>query len=294
METPGASLAHHARHLFEHTYSKNASTRATASAAHHLDTVNGNRAPTRIIQRTNSGPAVEQLAGYGGGYGGGRCGSNVRRKDPQRWLSLTSRQETHPLSALNQFGYMARVVPSNDGDGFRVERVSGPEATELKRGYINSVFGAVAPDRERCDENEIDAADDHAGDDVTTPPVVQQQRACTTPTCTSAPNRTAATTATTSAPLPLLERLRSRMHIDKYLAMMAFNSLLLNGDYIDELFFFDVPRPPRPPQPPRPLRPPAQEPHQLHPYFDFVALDFDEVAAPCHDRGRIALRDPLL
>ena len=289
METPGASLAHHARHLFDHTYSKNASTRAAASAVHHLDTVNGNRAPTRIIQRTNSGPAVEQLAGYGGGYGGGRCGDNVRRKDPQRWLGLTSRQETHPSSALNQFGYMARVVASNDGDGFRVERVSGPEATELKRGYINSVYGAVAPERERCDEKELDAADDSAGNDVATP-VVQQQSTCTTPTCISAPNRTVAT-ATTSA--PLLERLRSRMHIDKYLAMMAFNSLLLNGDYIDELFFFDVPRP-RPLRPLRPLRPPAQETHQPHPYFDFVALDFDEVAAPCHDRGRIAIRDPLL
>jgi len=181
---------------------------------------------------------------------------------------------------------MARVVASNDGDGFRVERVSGPEATELKRGYIDSIFGAVAPERERCDEKGFDAADDSAGDDVATP-VVQQQSTCTTPTCISAPNRTAAT-ATTSA--PLLERLRSRMHIDKYLAMMAFNSLLLNGDYIDELFFFDVPRP----RPLRPLLPPAQETHQPHPYFDFVALDFDEVAAPCHDRGRIALRDPLL
>ena len=75
----------------------------------------------------------------------------------------------------------------------------------------------------------------------------------------------------------LLDALRRRMDYDQYLLLLAYNSLLENGDYIDELFVYDLPSP--------------DLEHAFSPYFGVMAWDQDEIFKNCHSTPRVV--DPL-
>jgi hypothetical protein len=77
----------------------------------------------------------------------------------------------------------------------------------------------------------------------------------------------------------LLAELMRRMLYDQYLLLLAYQSVLENGDYIDELYFYDRPAPPG--------RPGAEVP-----FFGVMAWDQDETFRRCHTPAPIA--DPLL
>ena len=75
----------------------------------------------------------------------------------------------------------------------------------------------------------------------------------------------------------LLTELRRHLDYDVYLRWLAINSVLMNGDYIDEVYFYDRP-------------PPAGG---VRPYFSVMAWDYDDVLRRCHPRGG-GLPVPLL
>ncbi|MCK6572962.1 CotH kinase family protein [Myxococcota bacterium] len=77
----------------------------------------------------------------------------------------------------------------------------------------------------------------------------------------------------------LLAELLRRMAYDQYLLLLAYNSVLENGDYIDEVYFYD--------RAPPPSRLGAESP-----FFDVMAWDQDETFRRCHTPAPIA--DPLL
>lgn len=64
----------------------------------------------------------------------------------------------------------------------------------------------------------------------------------------------------------LLDQLDRRMHYDAYLDWLALNSVLENGDYIDEVYLFDRPGPPG----------------SAEPWFDIMPWDYDGVQTRCH------------
>ncbi len=73
----------------------------------------------------------------------------------------------------------------------------------------------------------------------------------------------------------LLAALRSHLDYDNYLRWLAVNSVLRNGDYIDEVYFYD-------------RRGPAGA---MRPYFAVMAWDYDDILKGCHNRG--PLPEPL-
>ena len=73
----------------------------------------------------------------------------------------------------------------------------------------------------------------------------------------------------------LLDALRSHMDYDNYLRWLAVNSVLRNGDYIDEVYFYD-------------RRAPAGA---TSPYFAVMGWDYDDILRGCHTRG--PLPEPL-
>lgn len=75
----------------------------------------------------------------------------------------------------------------------------------------------------------------------------------------------------------LLPALRRRLDYDQYLRWLAVNSALENGDYVDEVFFYDGA--------------PAPGDHEA-PWFSVMAWDYDDIFEPCHVGGPIA--EPLL
>lgn len=64
----------------------------------------------------------------------------------------------------------------------------------------------------------------------------------------------------------LLDQLDRRMDYDAYLDWLAINSVLENGDYRDEVYFFDRPGPPG----------------SAAPYFGIIPWDYDGVQTRCH------------
>ncbi len=73
----------------------------------------------------------------------------------------------------------------------------------------------------------------------------------------------------------LLGALRQHMDYDLYLRWMAINSVLQNGDYIDEVFFYDR----------------AGPEGSVRPYFAVMAWDYDDILRRCHTPG--PLPEPL-
>lgn len=73
-----------------------------------------------------------------------------------------------------------------------------------------------------------------------------------------------------------LAALRAHMDYDGYLRWLAINSALHNGDYIDEVYFYD-------------RRGPAGA---AAPYYAIMAWDYDDIFNNCHTRG--PLDEPLL
>ncbi len=74
----------------------------------------------------------------------------------------------------------------------------------------------------------------------------------------------------------LLDALRSSMNYDAYLRWLAVNSLVQNGDYVDEVYFYDAP----PPDGGR------------QPWFEVLAWDYDDMLSNCHTPR--PLDEPLL
>ncbi|MCA9542119.1 MAG: CotH kinase family protein [Myxococcales bacterium] len=74
----------------------------------------------------------------------------------------------------------------------------------------------------------------------------------------------------------LLDQLDRRMDYDHYLDWLAVNSVLENGDYRDEVYFYDRPGPAG----------------AVSPYFAILAWDYDGVQTPCHVGNPIA--EPLM
>ena len=72
----------------------------------------------------------------------------------------------------------------------------------------------------------------------------------------------------------LMVQLESRMALDRYLEWMAFNSLVQNGDFVDEVFFH------------------ASNTGTGSWYFRFMAWDPDDLLSECHHGGKHALTDP--
>jgi hypothetical protein len=77
----------------------------------------------------------------------------------------------------------------------------------------------------------------------------------------------------------LLAEFMRRMLYDQYLLLLAYNSVMENGDYIDEIYFYD-------------RTPPLNRPGGEIPFFAVMAWDQDETFRRCHTPAPIA--DPLL
>ncbi len=73
----------------------------------------------------------------------------------------------------------------------------------------------------------------------------------------------------------LLSQLRRHIDYDLYLRWLAINSVLRNGDYIDEVYFYDR----------------AVPDGAVSPFFAVMAWDYDDVLKGCHTRG--PLPEPL-
>ena len=71
-----------------------------------------------------------------------------------------------------------------------------------------------------------------------------------------------------------IERVKERMDLDRYLAWLAFNSFLQNGDFQDEIFFFTS--------------------SIEETFFSFVPWDYSEIQSRCHRNMCGEFRDPLL
>jgi hypothetical protein len=76
----------------------------------------------------------------------------------------------------------------------------------------------------------------------------------------------------------LLEEARSRMDLDQFLRWIALMTLLRNGDYVDELFFYASDR--------------ASGEGSVAPYFSVFGWDPDDLFSTCHHGGRFAITDP--
>ncbi len=82
----------------------------------------------------------------------------------------------------------------------------------------------------------------------------------------------------TTAPELLFDTLSQRFDFDLYLLWLALNTLLQNGDYIDETFFYASTE----------LN--ADRTSSL--YYRNTGWDYDDLHVACHHGGRDALRDP--
>ena len=69
------------------------------------------------------------------------------------------------------------------------------------------------------------------------------------------------------------DTLHTQLEYTRYLGYLAFNSLVMNGDYVDEIFFF-------------------RDGHSKR--WSFLGWDYDDVMSICHHSQSFALRDPLL
>lgn len=76
----------------------------------------------------------------------------------------------------------------------------------------------------------------------------------------------------------LLDALERHMDIDQYLRWVALMSLLGNGDYVDEVFFFATET--------------TSPTGERADFFTIVGWDPDDLFSACHHNGRFALEDP--
>jgi hypothetical protein len=76
----------------------------------------------------------------------------------------------------------------------------------------------------------------------------------------------------------LLSELQRRMMYDQYLLLVAYNSVMANGDNIDEVYFYDRSAPPN-------------RPEAVSPFFSVMAWDQDEIFRNCHTPAPLA--EPL-
>ncbi len=76
----------------------------------------------------------------------------------------------------------------------------------------------------------------------------------------------------------LLSELQRRMMYDQYLLLVAYNSVMANGDNIDEVYFYDRSAPPN-------------RPEAATPFFSVMAWDQDEIFRNCHTPAPLA--EPL-
>ncbi len=76
----------------------------------------------------------------------------------------------------------------------------------------------------------------------------------------------------------MVEELRARFDLDQYLRWTAVMSLLESGDHIDELYFVGSES--------------VDEQHEPIIWFTVNAWDPDDLFAPCHRDGRLAIDDP--
>ena len=69
--------------------------------------------------------------------------------------------------------------------------------------------------------------------------------------------------------------LEQGVDVDEYLHWLAANNILMNGDYIDEVFFYT-------------------RPSDVPPKLQLIPWDFDTIFRPCHMQGRRAIQDDAL
>ena len=73
-----------------------------------------------------------------------------------------------------------------------------------------------------------------------------------------------------------LENVRKSVDFDRYLIWLGFNSFVQNGDFQDEIFFFNIDR------------------NTKQPYFSFVPWDYSEIQSKCHRSMCGEFRDLIL